>query len=202
METYNIVENSDGKLIVKRSIPSRRNLLIAALVVPSPFVPVTKELIDEIRVVGKKEGYERASIEYEKKLLEQSRKFSEKQQEYRAEQRRYEALISEYELRIEDILSCEEELNLTKSLDLAKLGALYGGMLESIILYNKPHPLIENVREEGRKEGYMWASIEYENKLLKQAESFLKQEKTSIVERNKYEELISDYKSYVRKLSR
>lgn len=50
---------------------------------------------------------------------------------------------------------------------------------------------------EGKKEGYIQASNEYEKKLLKQGEEFLKQTKIFESDKVRYEKLIDDYERYI-----
>lgn len=50
---------------------------------------------------------------------------------------------------------------------------------------------------EGKKEGYVEASYEYEKKLLNQAEAFLKQKNHFEFEKQEYENLIDDYEKYI-----
>ncbi|MCC3865651.1 hypothetical protein K0040_15415 [Terrisporobacter petrolearius] len=49
----------------------------------------------------------------------------------------------------------------------------------------------------GKKEGYQQASYEYEKKLLKQAEEFLKQTKIFESDKARYDKLIDDYERYI-----
>lgn len=55
-------------------------------------------------------------------------------------------------------------------------------------------------RLEGMKDGYTAASGEYERKLRKQAEEFLKQIKDVRRERDEYEKLLADYEVYIKEL--
>jgi len=55
-------------------------------------------------------------------------------------------------------------------------------------------------RADGMKAGYEAASIEYEEKLKKQAEAFLKQQKDWKKERDEYEKLLNDYEVYIEEL--
>lgn len=55
-------------------------------------------------------------------------------------------------------------------------------------------------RYEGMKDGYAQASAEYERKLRKQAEEFLKQQRDFQKEREAYETLLSDYEAYIQEL--
>ncbi len=55
-------------------------------------------------------------------------------------------------------------------------------------------------RFEGMKDGYTEASYEYERKLRKQAEDFLKQIKDVEKERTEYEKLLNDYETYIQEL--
>ncbi len=48
-------------------------------------------------------------------------------------------------------------------------------------------------RFDGRIEGYVEASNEYESKLLEQADEFLEQKKLFIIERDAYEKLLDEY---------
>lgn len=51
---------------------------------------------------------------------------------------------------------------------------------------------------DGMKEGYHAASIEYEHKLMKQAEEFLKQEKNCKDQFDAYESLLTQYEEYIK----
>ncbi|HHD2751338.1 TPA: hypothetical protein ACOTG0_000077 [Clostridium perfringens] len=53
---------------------------------------------------------------------------------------------------------------------------------------------------DGKKDGYEKASNEYEKKLIKQADEFLKQEKAFEIDRARYEELIDDYEIYIEEM--
>ena len=55
-------------------------------------------------------------------------------------------------------------------------------------------------RFEGMKDGYTEASGEYERKLRKQAEEFLKQMKNVEREHDEYEKLLDDYERYIKEL--
>ena len=50
---------------------------------------------------------------------------------------------------------------------------------------------------EGKKEGYVKASNEYENKFIKQANEFLNQTKDITNQRDEYEQLLDDYGKYI-----
>lgn len=52
-------------------------------------------------------------------------------------------------------------------------------------------------KHEGEKDGYVQASYEYEKKLLKQGEEFLKQTKLFEGDKARYEKLIDDYEKYI-----
>ena len=55
-------------------------------------------------------------------------------------------------------------------------------------------------KHDGKKEGYEKASNEYEKKLIKQADEFLKQEKVFEIDRARYEQLIDDYEIYIEEM--
>ena len=55
-------------------------------------------------------------------------------------------------------------------------------------------------RLDGMKDGYTEASGEYERKLRKQAEEFLKQMKDVKREHDEYEKLLDDYERYIKEL--
>lgn len=57
-------------------------------------------------------------------------------------------------------------------------------------------------RDEGRKDGYVEASREYERKLRKQADEFLNQIKDIERERDEYEKLLDDYEKYIEELEK
>lgn len=50
---------------------------------------------------------------------------------------------------------------------------------------------------DGKKDGYIQASYEYEKKLIKQAEEFLKQTKIFESDKARYEQLIDEYEIYI-----
>lgn len=54
---------------------------------------------------------------------------------------------------------------------------------------------------DGKKEGYNEASIEYEKKLMEQADLFLNQEKDYRKEKEEYNKLLDEYEEEIRKLS-
>lgn len=60
--------------------------------------------------------------------------------------------------------------------------------------------LYDEGKDEGRRDGYVEASYEYENKLLKQAEEFLKQKEIAASKRKQYDNLINEYEKYIDKL--
>lgn len=53
---------------------------------------------------------------------------------------------------------------------------------------------------DGKKEGYVEASHEYEVKLLAQADEFLKQKKDFEKERDEYEDLLDEYEKKIKEL--
>lgn len=53
---------------------------------------------------------------------------------------------------------------------------------------------------DGQKSGYIQASTEYEEKLLKQADSFLEQQKVYESEKEKYEALLDEYEFEIERL--
>ena len=55
---------------------------------------------------------------------------------------------------------------------------------------------------DGMKDGYFEASGEYERKLRKQAEEFIKQERDFTQERESYENLLSEYEKYIQELEK
>lgn len=54
---------------------------------------------------------------------------------------------------------------------------------------------------DGKKDGYIQASYEYEKKLLKQAEEFFNQKKDFNKQRDEYEQLINEYELYIEEMS-
>lgn len=52
----------------------------------------------------------------------------------------------------------------------------------------------------GKKEGYVEASNEYEKKLLKQANEFLKQKEIATTQKVKYDKLLDEYEKYIDEL--
>lgn len=200
---YQIVENENGYLVVR---PTKWYFLIRGFIGIYGLCSLSV-IFDEVKNIGKKEGYEEASNEYEKKFKAQITEFKCKQDNFQKDRKRYELLLDDYELRINEMLKIKELIegkepgypeNITDTtLSLKGIG-ITGGL--GIVKFYNPSKLIEEIREEGRKEGYRNASIEYEKKLLKQVESFLKKEekiKNDIVE---YEELVTNYKEYLKKI--
>lgn len=55
-------------------------------------------------------------------------------------------------------------------------------------------------QHDGQNSGYVKASAEYEAKLLKQADLFLKQQKIYKAEREQYETLLSEYEAEIERL--
>lgn len=55
---------------------------------------------------------------------------------------------------------------------------------------------------DGKKEGYIQASAEYEKKLLEQADLFLNQKKDYKIEREKYEQLLDEYEKEIEQLEK
>lgn len=60
--------------------------------------------------------------------------------------------------------------------------------------------LYDEGKDEGRRDGYVEASYEYEKKLLKQAEEFLKQKEIAKSKRKQYDNLINEYENYIDEL--
>lgn len=58
----------------------------------------------------------------------------------------------------------------------------------------------EEEQLKGKKEGYIQASQEYEDKLLKQAEKFLEQTAIFQAQKEEYEELLDMYERYIEEL--
>ncbi|WP_058953074.1 hypothetical protein [Clostridium tyrobutyricum] len=65
-------------------------------------------------------------------------------------------------------------------------------------------PVISHIynvgKYDGKKDGYAQASHEYEKKLLKQADEFLKQANVFKSDKVRYEKLIDDYERYIDKM--
>lgn len=55
---------------------------------------------------------------------------------------------------------------------------------------------------DGKQEGYVEASYEYEKKLLKQAEEFLNQKELAASKRREYQLLLDEYETYINKLEK
>lgn len=200
--SYEIVEDDKENLIVKLPLPA---YAIAGIGI-CPTTCSLGEIREEVKNIGKKEGYESASKEYEKKLLKQSQDFLKQKKIFQHDKTRYENLIDGYEIRIDKILK-NKNLS-TSDVKVENHMISSSGTASALLLlcssnkieFNKPSSLIEEVRNIGRKEGYEKASIEYEKKLFKQAEVFLKQDKEFQSDIVKYKELIDDYKKYIEKL--
>lgn len=60
----------------------------------------------------------------------------------------------------------------------------------------------EKGRTEGKKEGYVEASYEYEKKLLQQANEFLQQKKAFNKENEDYKRLLNEYEDYIEELEK
>lgn len=85
-----------------------------------------------------------------------------------------------------------------------------GGIVEGVIRTTKEdwcedNPITSKIyqagRYDGKVEGYEDASDEYENKLLKQADEFLKQEQIFENEVEAYEELLDEYETEIEAFS-
>lgn len=198
--SYEIVEDDEGNLIVKPPLSVYKQ---AGIGICSTICSLG-EIHEEVKNIGKKEGYESASKKYEKKLIKQSEDFLKQKKTYQRDKTRYENLIDGYEIRIDKILKNKNSLISDVKVEnhMILSACNVSGLLCSSnkIQLNKPSSLIEEVRNIGRKEGYKKASFEYEKKLLKQAEVFLKQEKEFQSDIVEYKELIDDYKKYIEKL--
>ncbi len=59
---------------------------------------------------------------------------------------------------------------------------------------------MDEVRAEGRRNGYIAASQEYEEKLRRQAEIFLKKEGEWKIKSDEYNELLNEYEAYIKEL--
>ena len=66
------------------------------------------------------------------------------------------------------------------------------------IIAGKVHE--KKVKEEARKEGYVEASREYEERLRLQVEEFLEKKGEREIDRNKYNDLLDQYETYIQKL--
>ncbi len=66
------------------------------------------------------------------------------------------------------------------------------------IIAGKVHE--KKVKEEARKEGYVEASREYEERLRLQVEEFLEKKGEREIDRNKYNDLLDQYETYIKKL--
>ena len=60
--------------------------------------------------------------------------------------------------------------------------------------------LYQEGKHDGKKEGYVTASEEYEKKLLAQADEFLKQKELFSQQRDEYEKLLSEYEAEIERL--
>lgn len=85
-------------------------------------------------------------------------------------------------------------------------GSITGGLKKTIKqAWCEDDPISSRVygagKYEGKKEGYVEASNEYEKKLLEQADFFLKKEAIFENERNEYEALLDDYEKEIENLS-
>lgn len=58
----------------------------------------------------------------------------------------------------------------------------------------------KKIKEEARKEGYVEASREYEEKLRLQAKEFLEKKGKWEIDRNRYNELLNEYEAYIKEL--
>ncbi len=66
------------------------------------------------------------------------------------------------------------------------------------IIAGKVHE--KKIKEEARKEGYVEASREYEEKIRLQAKEFLEKKGKWEIDRNQYEELLNQYATYIKEL--
>lgn len=71
------------------------------------------------------------------------------------------------------------------------------GQSGTILIEALTDKVFEKGRTLGKKEGYVQASFEYEKKLIKQAEEFLKQTKIFESDKARYEQLIDEYEIYI-----
>lgn len=168
MKNYKIVENNEGKLIIKPSIG-----LFMVGVIGASFLRIRskdKWLIDEVINIGRKEGYEKTSLEYEKIILNQKEAFINKKSIYEKDVQIYKEEIEDYERRIDKVAL--GVLCLTESLK----GGILGGFLDEIlgkrIPFNKPSSSLEKIREEGRVQGSTEAAIKTNRNFLKTGRSF------------------------------
>lgn len=78
----------------------------------------------------------------------------------------------------------------------------YKKMLDETIQEDAPvlREIYKKGKYEGKKEGYVDASYEYEKKLLEQADEFLKQKSIFEDERDMYEELLDEYNKTIERL--
>lgn len=74
------------------------------------------------------------------------------------------------------------------------------GLLLSACIGKSLKNLYDEGKDEGRRDGYVEASYEYEKKLLKQAEEFLKQKEIAKSKRKQYDNLINEYENYIDEL--
>ncbi len=90
---------------------------------------------------------------------------------------------------------------------IAENGLVDGILIEGVEYFCEDNPVTsipykignDDGKIEGKKEGYVQASNEYEKKLLKQAENFLKQKDTLVNSIEEREKLLDEYESYIKK---
>ncbi|MCC3865652.1 hypothetical protein K0040_15420 [Terrisporobacter petrolearius] len=89
--------------------------------------------------------------------------------------------------------------------NVATFGVVEGLKEEFKETYLEDMPGVSHVynagKHEGKKEGYVQASYEYEKKLLKQAEEFINQQNAFNQQRDEYEQLINEYEIYIEEMS-
>lgn len=61
---------------------------------------------------------------------------------------------------------------------------------------------VDGIRQEGRADGYIAASQEYEEKLTLLEQEFIRDKEKLKGERDKYEELLSEYVAYIKELEK
>lgn len=98
-----------------------------------------------------------------------------------------------------------------KAYTLAKDIKEQGGIVDGIKEYARRHRqeddpftsrLYQEGKHDGKKDGYVAASMEYEKKLLTQADEFLKQKELFKQQRDEYERLLTEYEAEIERLEK
>lgn len=96
--------------------------------------------------------------------------------------------------------------NVRDMIDKVQTHGLVNGIKEKMREdYLEDAPIISHIynagKHEGKKDGYIMASTEYEKKMFTQANAFLKQKEIFESQKQEYEQLLQEYENYIEEMN-